>query len=216
MFHKIGSGAVNYKMVHSAVRKKPSKARGTYKVYSDEDRFSTGKIASICGTASTVKRWKKIYPHINESTVLGFKKRYEAQIKDETCKKKSPKTVIVNKLQGNKIGVVNTMVAIATAKGITKRYPPLEKDHLELGKSWAQSLFRCLGFVHRMKTTGKVKIQVGAQKEAELKFLHQIVYNVEKHQIPPSLTITFDQTPSKYVQVSSTIMDQKGESNCRH
>ena len=105
------------------------------------------------------------------------------------------------------------MVATATAKGLTKRYPLLEKDHFELEKSWAQSLLRCLGFVRRMKTTGKVKIQVGAQKEAELKFLHQIVYNVEEHQIPPSLTINFDQTPSKYVQVSSTIMDQKGESN---
>ena len=64
-----------------------------------------------------------------------------------------------------------------------------------------------------MRTTGKVKIPVEAQKEAELKFLHQIVNNVEKHQIPPSLTINFDQAPSKYVQVSSTTMNQKGESN---
>ena len=64
-----------------------------------------------------------------------------------------------------------------------------------------------------MKTTGKVKISVGAQKEAELKFLHQIVNNFEKHQIPPFITINFDQTPSKYVQVSSTTMDQKGEGN---
>ena len=43
--------------------------------------------------------------------------------------------------------------------------------------------------------------------------LHQIINNVEKHQIPPSLTINFDQTPSKYVQVLSTTMNQKGESN---
>ena len=43
--------------------------------------------------------------------------------------------------------------------------------------------------------------------------LHQIVNNVEKHQIPPSLTINFDQTRSKYVQVLSTTMDQKGECN---
>ena len=34
---------------------------------------------------------KKIYPHINEKTVRGFKKRYEAQIKDEIGKKKSSK-----------------------------------------------------------------------------------------------------------------------------
>ena len=64
-----------------------------------------------------------------------------------------------------------------------------------------------------MKTTGKVKIPVEAQKEAELKFLHQIVNNVEKHQIPPSLTINFEQTLSKNVEVLSMTMDQKGESN---
>ena len=101
-------------------------------------------------------------------------------------------------------GVVNTRVAIATAKALTKRYAHLEKDYLELEKYWAQSLF------HRMKTTGKVKIPVRAQKKAELKFLHQITNNVEKHQLPASLIINFHHTPSKYVQVSSTIMDEKG------
>ena len=110
---------------------------------------------------------------------------------------------------------MNTIVAIATAKALTKRYPLLEKDHLELGKSWTQSLFRGLGFVRRMETTGKVKILVGAQKEAELKSLHQIVNHFEKHQTPPSSTINFDQAPLKYMQVSSTTMDQKGESNVR-
>ena len=230
--YPIGLGAVDYEMVDSAIRKKPSKARGTYKVYSDKDRFLIGKNASIYGTASTVRRWKKTYPHINESTVRGFKKRYEAQIQDENRKKKSPKKVIVTKFRGRpcllgskidplvqkylkatryKGGIVNTTVAIATAKALTKRYPLLEKDHLELGKPWAQSLFRRLGFVRRMKTTGKVHIPVGAQKEAELKFLHQIVNNVEKYQIPPSLIINFDQTPSKYVQVSSISLFHTGQ-----
>ena len=37
---------------------------------------------------------KKIYPHINEKTVRGFKRRYKAQIKDEIGKKKSPKAVV--------------------------------------------------------------------------------------------------------------------------
>ena len=88
------------------------------------------------------------------------------------------------------------------SKGTNKTMPTLEKDHLKLGKSWVESLFRRFGFVHRMKTTSKVKIPVGAQKEADLKFLHQIVNNVEKHQIPPSLTINFDQTQNmcKYCQ----------------
>ena len=93
------------------------------------------------------------------------------------------------------------MAGEATAKALTKRYPLSEEDHLELGKSCAQSFLRRLGFVCRMNTTGEMKITVGIQKEAELTFLHQIVNNVEKQQIPSSLTINFDQTPSKYVQV---------------
>ena len=44
-----------------------------------------------------------------------------------------------------------------------------------------------------------MKNPVGAQKEAALKFLDQMVNNVEKHQIPSSLTVSFDQAPSKYV-----------------
>ena len=81
-FHTIGLGAVDYEMVDSVVRKKSSKARGTYKVYSDKGRFSTAKNTSISGTTSAVRRGKKIYAHINETTICGFKKRYEAQIKD--------------------------------------------------------------------------------------------------------------------------------------
>ena len=41
-FHTAGLEAVDDEMVDSAVRKKPSEARGTYKVYSDKDRFSIG------------------------------------------------------------------------------------------------------------------------------------------------------------------------------
>ena len=91
---------------------------------------------------------KKTYPNLNESTVHGFRKRYEAQIKDAHHKKKSLKKVIVNKLRrrhcllGDKIdplvqnylkatryegGAVNSLVAIATAKALLKRYSRLEK-----------------------------------------------------------------------------------------
>ena len=181
--HFINVKVFSHKMVDSTVRKKTSKVCSTYKVYSDKDRFSIGKNVSNCGTASTVRRWEKINLYINEARVCGFKKRYEAQTKDEISKKKSQKTVIVNKFWGrpclleNKIeplvqkylketrykeGVMNTMVAIATAKALTKRYSFLEKDHLQSGKSWAQSLFHHLGFVTCMKTTGRVKIPVGA------------------------------------------------------
>ena len=82
-FHRFGLGAVDYKIVDSPLHKKSSKAPVTYKVYSNKDRFSIGKKASIYGTTSTVWWWKKIYAHINETKIRGFKKRYEAQIKYE-------------------------------------------------------------------------------------------------------------------------------------
>ena len=80
---------------------------------------------------------------MNESTVSGYK--------DQICKKKSSKTGIISKLRErpcllrNKIdpliqkylkatrykgGVVNTKVAIVTAKALTKRYPSQRKTIL--------------------------------------------------------------------------------------
>ena len=56
-----------------------------------------------------------------------------------------------------------------------------------------------------MKTIGKVKIPVGAQKEAELKFIRQIVNNVEKHQILSSLTINFD-----FAKMRASIVNSHG------
>ena len=57
---------------------------------------------------------------------------------------------------------------------------------------------------------GKRRISFGAQKEAELKLLYQIVNYVQKYQIPCFLILNFDQTLLKYVEVSSMRMG-KGE-----
>ena len=192
-------GVVNHETVDASVGKKLKQSRGSYQVYSDKDRFLIGKDSSIYGPSSATRKWKKTYPNLNESTVRGFRKRYEAQIKDAHRKKKSPKKVIVNKLRGRpcllgdkidplvqnylkatryKGGVVNSLVAIATAKALLKQYPRLEKENLKIERSWTQSLFPRMGFFRRIKTTGKVHIPVGAQKKAELKFLHQIVSQV--------------------------------------
>ena len=80
-FHTIGLAAVDYEIVDSAVRKKPSKARGTYKVYSDKDRFSIGKNASIYRTA--------FYSPKIEKDLSAYKWKHESwnQMKDEIRKK---------------------------------------------------------------------------------------------------------------------------------
>ena len=66
-----------------------------------------------------------------------------------------------------------------------------------------------MGFKRRTATLGKLTIPEGARKEAELIYLHEIVSVVEKHSIPSSLAVNFDQTPSKYVQASRHTMAKK-------
>ena len=78
-------------------------------------------------------------------------------------------------------GVMNTQIAIATAKALARGYTLLEKENLVLSTLWAKSLFCRMGFVLRRKTTANVLVPEGALKEAELKFHHQIVNYVEKY-----------------------------------
>ena len=112
---------------------------------------------------------------------------------------------------GYKGGVVNKQTALATAKALVKGYPLLEKENLVLGAPWTKSLFNCMGFVLRPKTTAKVLIPEGALKEAELKFHHQIVNYMERYQIPLSLIINFDKTPSKTSRFLQIQRKRKGQ-----
>lgn len=54
---------------------------------------------------------------------------------------------------------------------------------------------------------------IGVQKEAELKFMQNVANLVEKYQIPSSLVVTFYQSPSKHIQVSSNKTEKKGVTN---
>ena len=200
---------------------------GPHKVYTDKDRYSIGKHASCHGVATSVRAWKKTYPNLNESTVLGFKKRYEAKLKNV-----SPKKKLANKMLGRptllvqnhdvlvqkflratryKGGVMNMKTVLATAKALVKRYPLLEKENLILGAPYAKSLFCRMDFVLRRKTTAKVLVPEGALKEAELKFHHQIVNYMERYQIPLSLIINFDKTPSKTSRFLQIQRKRKGQ-----
>ena len=57
-----------------------------------------------------------------------------------------------------------------------------------------------------MRTTGKVEIQEGAKKKAELLYLHNIVTIVEKYKIPDSLIMILDQTSLKYIPAMNHTM----------
>ena len=82
-----------------------------------------------------------------------------------------------------------------------------------LGISRAKSLFQKTGFVRHKSPTGKITMPAGAQKEAELKFMHKIVNQVEKYQLPSSLVRNFGQTLSKYMHMSSSTIEKKRVTN---
>ena len=100
MSNFLGLRVVNHETVDASVRKKLKQSRASYQAYSGKDRFLIEKDASIYIPSSATKNGKKTYSNLHESTVRGFRKCHEAQIKDAHCKKKSPKKFIVNKLRG--------------------------------------------------------------------------------------------------------------------
>ena len=67
-------GVVDNLAIESSI-KKSKKARGKYKKYTNEQRFEMGKFASENGPAACVRRFKTVFPKLNESTVREFKKK---------------------------------------------------------------------------------------------------------------------------------------------
>ena len=108
----------------------------------------------------------------------------------------------------NRRGVVNRAIANATAQALLTRYPNNEID--VSCSSWAQSLFRRMGFKKRRKASSSVDIPDFSRKEIEYLFLHDIVDTVEKYEIPLSVILNLDQTPLKYVPVGNETIALSG------
>ena len=115
----------------------------------------------------------------------------------------------------NRGAVITRSVAISTAKALMKRHPNIF-GNIDLDNShWAQSLFQRIGFKRRRVTTSKLEIPTGVRKEAKLLFHHSIVEKVEECSIPKSLILNFDQTPSKFVPVSSSTLAKRNSKQVR-
>ena len=91
--------------------------------------------------------------------------------------------------------LITSVIAVSVAKAFIARNPhlcwtTLIRTH-HLGQ---KSLFRRMAFKKRMETTGRIEIPDGAMKEAQLLYLHDIVFLVDEHNIPDSLILNLDQT----------------------
>ena len=161
---------------------------------------------------------------MNESTARTFKKKYESELDDAKRQGRVKPTSIPLKPQGrplllgeldglvqqyilatsNRGNVISRNIAVSAAKVIMERYPRLIGSVDIESSHWAQSLFRRMGFRHRQATTSKLDIPEGALKEIKMLFYHDLVTKVAKFNIPDSLIINLDQTPTKYVPVGRT------------
>eukprot|EP00794_Sanderia_malayensis_P013335 gene13335-14713_t len=232
---KTGLGALDISSIQQQRLETEARPRKMYYKWDAQDRFNIGKYALQMGNAAAVRRYKSQFKNLNESTVREFKKRAENELKkarkeNRSSPKEIPKysiptgrPLLLGELDAmvqsylracsQRGAVISSCVAISTAKALIQKYPDTVGDIDIESSTWAQSLFRRMGFVKRMKTSAKVDIPDGARKEIEYLFYNEIVTTIEKFNIPPSLIINLDQTPSKYVPVGNTTLAQKNSCN---
>ena len=132
-------GNIGFEAVQESLSKTDHK-RGQQKKFTDEDHFETGNYAAIHGPSFTVKKFKNSLPNLTKSTVRIFRDKHRKNLKQKTidlstAKKNSAlkygRPLMLNYLDEKiktfvlalhkKEGVVNTVVAIATAKALIEQ-----------------------------------------------------------------------------------------------
>ena len=110
-------------------------------------------------------------------------------------------------------GVVNTAIARAAVRGIVmslnRSLLTVNGGSVELGKEWARSLHRCMGFVKRKAST-KSKMTVEHFEKKKEQFLEDIASIVTMEEIPSALIVNWDQTGINIVPSSSWTMEVRG------
>ena len=107
-------GQIDFEAVQNEVEAtiQSKKKRGTYVVYTPKERFEIVKYAVENGTSKVVSRYKSRFPSLKESTVRGFKSKYENEIKIAAIQKRQPSKVICSQPRGRPtfLGPIDDMV----------------------------------------------------------------------------------------------------------
>ena len=86
-----------------------SSSRESYAKYSPIERYDIGKFASETGDAAAVRKYRKKFPRLNESTVRGFRKKYQQIISKSAKKNMSPIKGIDAQRRGRKLKLGNKL-----------------------------------------------------------------------------------------------------------
>ena len=94
-------GQVDFDQIEESIQSNSKTNRkGKYKQHSDKDRFVIGKYASENGPAAGVTKFKKDFGNINDSTVRGFRKRYEKKIAQAKKDQRRTTTILPTQKRG--------------------------------------------------------------------------------------------------------------------
>jgi len=231
-----GLGEVDFGVIHAGYEEGASTSkRSKYIKWSEEDRYEIGKYASMNGPAAAVRKFKQHFPTLNESTARTFRSRVEADLKIAESRgiparkalpkfrSKTGRPLLLGDLDSmvqryllaasNRDAVLTRACAVSAAKALLKKYPNVVGSIDLESSSWAKSLYKRMGFVQRKFTSAKVDIPEKARKEIEYQFHYDIVSKVERFQIPNSLVINLDQTPSPIVPGRKYTMTLKESKN---
>ena len=169
---------------------------------------------------------------MKESTVRSFKKAYREELEKQQKKTiPQPVTAITAKPKGRpallldldeklikflkavkaKGAVVNIHVVRATAKALISSNPSSSNNlkDFSMPRSWAQSLYRRMGYRKRAATTGRPPVPQGLY-EFRRDFLQQIDNKIKKFKIPPEMVLNSDQTPCSFMSVGKSTMALRG------
>ena len=211
-----------------------------YTSFSAEQRASIGRYAAEHSNAATVKKFKSNFEQgLGESTVRLFKKRYLEELKRannsvpvgdipvviEISVKTRGRPLLLGEFDSDvkmyikalrKAGTpVSVPVVLAAAEGVitARNRSVLLKygGHIKLGRPWAVSILRRMGFVQRREST-QTKAKLSDQQISRMKqtYLTQVSGMVKAHKIPPELVINWDQAGVKLIPSQSWTMEEQG------
>ena len=225
----IDVAAISYEICSNQKNRKPYFRR------TDKDWYSIGKYASEHGNTAAVRKFKSKFSHLNERTVLSFKKKVKDEIKKASKERRESKQQICKysstagrplllgdldrmvqsclRALSNRGGAINTAIANPTADALIKWNTGVVGD-IDVNLSrWATSLFRQMGFVKRHKTSSKVDIPDGARKDIKFLFHHDIASHVEEFNILETLIIDINKTQMKYAPVSKETVTKRNSAS---
>lgn len=225
--------AANERVQEELSRAKSQSKRGKYAAYSAQDKARIGNYAVLHGSIAAVRSFKKEFPSLKRTTVnewrdavVKLKQRNHKEGIDDPIrelhgkKRGRPSTLSTEILDRLKLyltelrkagGTVNSAIVLAAAHGITQRADPtlLQDGSLGLSKTWVKYFLKQNDFVKRKATT-KAKVSVSNFNDLQQQFLLDIKAVVDLEEIPPDLTINWDQTGINYVPVSQWTMEKRG------